>query len=146
MNREEFKNKVYSLATESGISVAEAQKEIQEQYLNEGKRRRQREKEQLNEAANTLLSNPESKTVVIPIFELVPKEKAIAIAHSTIRVNKFHFLSQLVHGEKDTWLVASEFPISQANALEIMENLTADKYTHDEIEVIVTKHTPFDLR
>jgi hypothetical protein len=91
-------------------------------------------------------SNPESKTVVIPIWEVVPKDRAVAIAHSTIKVNKFHFFSQLVHGEKDTWLVASEFPISQGDAMKIMENLTAEKYSHEEMDLIVTKQAPFDLR
>lgn len=146
MNRETFQSKVNKLVSESGISVNEAVKRVEEQYMIEVEQRLRREEEKRNEAAISLLNNPESKTIIVPVHEFILKEKAMAIAHSTIKVNKFHFISGLVHGEKDTWLVASEFPVSQADALIIIENLTLEKYSDDEIEVIVTKHVPFDLR
>jgi hypothetical protein len=146
MNRKEFNNNVNNLIKEAGISPAEAVAIVQEQYLNESRQRRELEEINSIEVEKLLRSNPESKTMVIPIWEVVPKDRAMAIAHSTIKVNKFHFITQLVHSEKDTWLVASEFPISQGDAMKIMENLTAEKYSEDEIDVIVTKFAPFDIR
>ncbi|NHC42097.1 hypothetical protein G6549_19350 [Bacillus sp. MM2020_1] len=145
MNREEFQNKVRTVMKETWTSVAEAVKIIEEQYKNEGKKRRERE-EKRNEAAKTLLSNSESKTILVRVHEFIPKEQAIAIAHGTIKVGSFHFINQLVQGKKDTWLVASEFTISQADALNILLNLNSGKYSHEEVKVIVENFTPFDLR
>jgi hypothetical protein len=146
MRKEEFISKVDELITNTGVSQAEAVAIVREQCMNEVEQRLQREEDKRNEATTKLLDNPESKTVLVMVHEFIPKEQALAIAHSTIKVNKLHFISQLVHGEKDTWLVASEFPINQADALKILENLTPEKYTHEEIEVIVENQIPFDLR
>jgi hypothetical protein len=146
MRKEEFKRKVENLIFETGISRDKAIAIVEDQYMKEVKKRLKLEEAKCNEATKYLLGNPESKTVVIPIHEFISKDKAVAIAHSTIRVNKFYFLSQLIHGEKDTWLVASEFQIAHNEALNILENLNTSKYSNEEIEVIVTEHVPFDLR
>jgi hypothetical protein len=146
MNKEEFQNKVRTVLEETGVSVPQAVKLVEEEYMNEVELRLQREEDNRNKATEDLLRNPESKTVIVPIHEFISKEQAMAIAHSTIKVNKFYFLSQLVHGEKDTWLVASEFRINQSEALTILQRLDSENYSSDEVEVIVSNHVPFDLR